>query len=1023
MKHLKINHVESVTDYGMKQLSKYLPHNRTLTTLHLSYCDLEDLKVEKGPSNIVLKVLKLNHCHITDGLLFQLFQNVPKVINLDELEIEGNCFWDRGISCLHNILLNDQNGPTIVTLNLADNQLSDNSAAQIMKIVQMCKVKCLNISDNFLGTIFPHFEHYTVTTLERLNISCNNLKDNAVCLGQQLHPLVNLKILDITKNDIPDKAVISLTTGLLLTFNLKEFKYDDNFSEDSIMVFEMLHQLRTISGTKIFKCAPSKVKALVSILNCINDNEEKVQSSDIVSTIGLITELNLSHSEPTTLDYKLTSKDIKKLCAVLRWFKQLEVLDVRNNEITNEAKQPLAKAMLQIYTLNDINLIGNFIFYDKLSIAIFDTIMNLREKQVQSIIYDEKSPSDIECQSIVYVIECNQLDNVICFKSFDSITTIDIGSKFTTKFNHGVKILENLNFLPFLRKLKINHVTCVTDCAISKLNIYLSQNRTLTTLDLSSCNLGKLKVGPNSGIPLKILKLNHCHITEEVLHNLCLNVLKFTNLDQLEIKGNHFGDKGIIHLHNVLVSTKDNQPTVTITVLNLANNQLTEESATKIIEIVQKREVKHLDISDNCLQSILTCFENYTNTTLENMNISANNHQTDNAVEFVENLSHLMSCRSLKKLNISNNSIDDKAIDKIYYSFKECRHLKEVICSENPVENTIRLAFNIVQNLCDKDSCVKSLDFREKRTEVFTFMSYISPAYNDYATVLTSHVNQVTLIDFSCNGMEIDQDIICLLEICSQLEELNLENNNITNETFKYLATGFLFASKLKLSKLHLSGNPCMDNPNNLLVLQIIEKLRYNTKCCYKCPLGEFQPLLTVLELVDSIHERQNNVTKAICFFTQLNMRYSKQLSVKNIDQKLQSHHVKDLCKYLKYFKCLESLDMINNNIEEDAKDDLVNALLKQSNIHIKLEGNPIFKRCFRLFSTLREMHTFGKSCTFKDCPETLEALVNILQYINGFDDKTNDITNSIEKLDISKVIQCQYNTHKGHEKTDQDSR
>ena len=64
-------------------------------------------------------------------------------------------------------------------------------------------------------------------------MSCNNLKANAVCLGQQLHILVNLKILDITKNHVSDEATKSLTTGLLLTSNLQEFKYDDNlFSED-----------------------------------------------------------------------------------------------------------------------------------------------------------------------------------------------------------------------------------------------------------------------------------------------------------------------------------------------------------------------------------------------------------------------------------------------------------------------------------------------------------------------------------------------------------------------------------------------------------------------------------------------------------------------------------------------------------------------------------------------------------------------------------------------------------------------
>ena len=1035
LKHLKINHVESITDYGMKQLSKYLTHNKTLTTLDLSHCDLEDLEVENGPSNIVLKVLKLNHCHITDGLLFQLFQNVPKVINLDELEIEGNCFWDRGISHLHNVLLNDQNGPTIATLNLADNQLTDNSAAQIMEIVQMCTVKCLDISVNFLENIFPHFKCYTVTTLECLNISCNNLKDKAVGLGQQLHLLVSLKILDISKNYIPDTAVTSLTTGLLLTSNLKEFKYDENlFSEDSIIVFEMLHQLRTISGIKLFKCAPSKVKAFVFILNCINDNEEKVQSSDIVSTIGLITELNLSHSEPTT-SYKLTDEDIKELCVVLTWFKQLEVLDIRNNGITSEAKQPLAKVMLQIYTLSDIKLIGNLIFYDKLSIAIFDTIMNLREKQIQSIIYDEKSPSNIECQSIVYVIECNQLDNVICFKSFDSITTVEIGSKSITdlKFDYGVKILENLNFLPFLNKLKINHVTCVTDCAISKLNIYLSQNRTLTILDLSSCNLGKFKLGPNNSIPLKILKLNYCHITENILHNLCLNILKYTNLDQLEIKGNHFGDKGITHLHNILVSSEDNQPTVTITVLNLANNQLTEESATKIVEIVQKCKVKHLDISDNHLQSILICLGNCTNTTIENLNISANSHQTDNAVEFVGDFSYLTSCRSLKKLNISNNSIDDKAIDELYDFYIKCIHLKEVMCDGNPAVNEIKLAFYVVQNLYNEQGCVKSIDFKGKRTEALTLMLHISLSYESHARVLITYVSQVTLIDFSCNGMQIDKNIICLLEICTQLEELDLQNNNITNETIKHLATGYLFASKLMISNLHLSGNPCMDVPRdrakNVLVLQIIETLRCKTKDYYECHPTKFESFLTVLELIDSVndHKKQNDVLLAISFITRLNMNLeqisgSSSLHLKITNQKLQSCDIKKFCKYLKYFKSLKSIQMIGNNIEEDVKDDLAIAVLKKySIIEIQLGENPIHKtRCSRLFSTIINIRTSRKRRTsvktdtsgntyaypFKYHPEALEALVSMLQYIKQFANKTCDITENTEELDIGEYKQ-----------------
>ena len=123
------------------------------------------------------------------------------------------------------------------------------------------------------------------------------------------------------------------------------------------------------------------------------------------------------------------------------------MLDVRNNDITNEAQLSLTKVMLQIYTLT-INLSGNPIFDDKPSMTVFDTIIKLREGQVPSIVCDGNSSSHIECQSIVYVMECNHLENLTCFKSFNSIITVEI-LKFITdsKFDYGVKILEYLYFL------------------------------------------------------------------------------------------------------------------------------------------------------------------------------------------------------------------------------------------------------------------------------------------------------------------------------------------------------------------------------------------------------------------------------------------------------------------------------------------------------------------------------------------------------------------------------------------------
>ena len=89
---------------------------------------------------------------------------------------------------------------------------------------------------------------------------------------------------------------------------------------------------------------------------------------------------------------------------MLRWFKQLEVLDVHNNEITVEARELMTKAMLQIHSLKSIKLIGNPISDDKLSMAVFDNIISLRENKLQSIIFTQSNSCHVE--SIIYIMEC-----------------------------------------------------------------------------------------------------------------------------------------------------------------------------------------------------------------------------------------------------------------------------------------------------------------------------------------------------------------------------------------------------------------------------------------------------------------------------------------------------------------------------------------------------------------------------------------------------------------------------------------
>ena len=1289
-------------DLSNNQLEGFNPFQKCagcLVTLKISNNGLDDKKALDLFETLKyfknLKILSLNNNNInTDQKLIDALGLALCCCNsLEELEICGNMIEDEAL-LLFEVINDIRSSKT----NVHYYRLSDKAFA-FLKILRYC--------DQTDYKLELHALRSKIIESIGVNISWNGLPGDAGCLGQHLHLLTNLKILNITKNKVSDEATKSLTIGMLLTPKLEEFKCEENlFSENSILIFKTIHILRT-TDSKMLECKPSEVKPLLFILDCINDNADKLQSSDIVSAIKYITELNLSNNE-------LTDGDCKKFCKVLTWFKQLNILDLTNNDISNEVKESLTKAMLQISALNTVRLIGNPIIVDEFSMSVFDTIKNLREEKIRSIVDNQKSSSHILSQSVIYIMKClNELDNPDCFKSFNNIITLDIDSE----LSYAGNCFYYIKFLPFLKHLKIINVKNISDIGVNQLGEFLSQNRILTTLDLSSCNLEKLNVksAPSGRIPLKVLKLNRSNITHEVLLNLSCNVLMFANLDELDLGSNLFGDNGISNLHSVLISCKNDQLSPTVTALNLANNQLTMSSAVKIVEIVEKCNVKYLDISDNYLESIFCQFKNITITTLEELNISANNHFKDNVVQFATNLSYLKSCSSLKKLDISNNSIDETANYELHYFFAECYYLEEVKCDENP---EIELAFYFVKNLqnssnksilqcppskiktvvhllrsiqdndqklpsncfvyrmsivtelnlshsepttleykltsqdfkelCEVLTCLKHLkvldvrnndisnEISESLTKVMLQISalntvklignpiiedefsmsvfgtikilreeqiqsivddqkssshsiiYIMQCLNElenpdcfksFDNIITvdidsesnyagkffecikflpslkslkinnvknitdiginqlgeylcqnrtlttldlsscdlekldvkcapreriplkvlklnhSNITQEVLLNLSLNVLmfadldELDlggnvfddngigklhnvliscksdqlgmtatrlnlsnnkltscsagkiveivvkcqvkyinisnnnlggvfcnsENFIYSLQNCTEIQELNLKNNNITDKTFKYLATAFLFTSNLKLSHLNLEGNPC-ERDLNVSILKMIEKLRLVNNNYFACPPKQFEIFLTIFELVHSVENKPNDIAKSISDITTLNISYSdlsnsfdKQIKY---TRKLQSDDIKSICNYLKYFKSLKSIDMRGNDIKKDVQDDLVITVLKNHNItEIYLEQNPIHEvvKCQKLFETIQKLRKCENKCSFEDVPQTLEALVNILKYVNDSTDQTCDITNKIEELDISSFCKPQH--------------
>ena len=119
----------------------------------------------------------------------------------------------------------------------------------------------------------------------------------------------------------------------------------------------------------------------------------------------------------------------------------------------------------------------------------------------------------------------------------------------------------------------------------------------------------------------------------------------------------------------------------------------------------------------------------------------------------------------------------------------------------------------------------------------------------------------------------------------------------------------------------------------------------------------------------------------------------------------------KQFCIYLKHFKSLEILNMGDNNIKEDAKDDLVTSILKNSSIlEIQLERNPLcrIRRVFKLFDAIEKLRNSKVPFPFKDQPETFQAYADLLQCIDEFEDKSCDLVVKPQHLNIREFYQSQ---------------
>ena len=934
--------------------------------------------------------------------------NLLQFNDLEVLELEENAFDNCGIACLYNALVSECNGigTTVGFLNISKNNLNLSSAEHIMELVKNCKVKLLNASQNNLVALLPYFKSWKITTIEYLDISYNNQSTkeavNFVKILGNLENCSALNTLNISGNYIDQDAVQYVYSFFISCVSLERFICVDNPATNEIeLAFCLVKNLYSHEecGDRIdLRGYSAAVIAFITVV--LN------KSSALYGTFATNLELHVTQVKQLDLSFASLQIDEDFVC-LLKKFVSLQSLCLSGNNITDETFKHLATGVLFTPRLKIENLLleGNPCDGTKENHFILEVIEDIRLAGKHFVCIPEKFNAFLIVLELLYKENNEKSD--LC-KVIPLIESIDVSYPITTSANI---YLQNFS----------NHVKLSSANAID-FHIYLKNFKSWKTINIGG-NLSADEIY-NCERTSKIAIFNNCDLTETVLHNLTVNILLNNDLEILDIAGNSLGDDGVESFFKAIINCDINEFGTTISSLSLSKTHLTQTSSSVIVKIVDVCRVKILNISGNHLQeSIFQQFQTLnTFTMLENLNISANNSQADNGIQFAQSINCLSGCK-LKKLNLSSNNIDHDAIHAIMCSFINCVDLDEVICDDNPAEREIKFTFNLVKKFYDLQVSFQFLTFKDYPATANAFISVVasySLLKSGFTSFLKFHANAIREIDFSGNSLQINKSFITFLKTFSSLQVLNLCNSEVTDERFNFVAAGFLFTSKLRLVNLNLNGNPCTSNKQTYLILEMIEEIRVACKDNFMCLPANFKTFLSVLYLVDMVNSEESDVCRIIFSLKSLNISYSEIASSfsssggkKEFSRfvKLDSDDAKQFCIYLKHFKLLETLNMGGNNIKEDAKDDLVTSILKNSSIlEIQLERNPLcrIRRTFKLFDTIEKLRNSKIPFPFKDQPETLQAYADLLQYIDEFEDKFCDLVVKPQHLNIREFYQSQ---------------
>ena len=638
-----------------------------------------------------LKVLDMNNNHIGEKGGEMLAAVIKNNTRLNELYFSSNNLQNsvikilealQTISNLESLDLSNNNLPEGIGIKLAaaiqsNNYLrmlslhSNNLQSSIVVILQalseLSTLKLLDLHNCHLTSIAAKgLESVIVnnTGLKCLYLNDNNLGKGLINILKALQNVSSLKKFDISNNNFMNDLNVYLTIANKFRAFLENLCQFTGYSDSSGILKQLC--IASKSNTNVF-LAEQAERALTSVLqnnprlealhvdsSCINlaPNEVikalnyinciKVLSlNNLVMSREMVNELAFAIKLYTCLEnIYLNGNNLKSsviiLSEALRTISTLKVLDLQNNELTEDTGDSLASVIANNPLLETLFLDNNNIGVGALKIA--KALQNIKSLKMLGL-DNNHLPKEI-AHELAAVIKSN------CYLELLTLSFNDLQSS-------AIVILQSLSTISTLKFL------CIMNNQIGEkggevLATVIKSNTGLNELQLGSNNLWNSTIKISEALQtissLELLDLSNNNLPEGIGIKLAAAIQSNNSIRQLSLRSNNLQSSIVVILQALSELS-------TLELLDLYNCHLTSIAAKGLKSvIVNNTGLKHLCLNDNNLQkSVIQILEVLQNiSSLESLDLMSCSLPKGIGVQLVAAIS---SNKSLNKLVLRNSNL------------------------------------------------------------------------------------------------------------------------------------------------------------------------------------------------------------------------------------------------------------------------------------------------------------------------------------------------------------------------------